>query len=80
MPDRGACPGGSYRESPRMGSGATDITGQSPLADSLDMLGFAYLALVGVAAVRDRAAPRMAFGLSLLAAASAATTDRTRST
>ena len=63
-----------------MGSHAAAIIGQSPLADSLAVLAFAYLALVGVAAVRDRAAPRMAFGLSLLAAASAATTDRTRST
>ena len=63
-----------------MGSGAADITVQSPLADSLDVFGFAYLALVGMAAVRVRAAPCMAFGLSLLVAPSDATTDRTRST
>ena len=44
---------------------------QSVLVDALAILGFAYPALVGVAAVRDRSTPRLAYGISLLVTAAA---------
>ncbi|MFM8698626.1 MAG: hypothetical protein ACKOF7_08195 [Phycisphaerales bacterium] len=47
------------------------LLAQSPVVDALAVLAFGYVALVGVAAVRDRSAPRMVYGLSLLVAVAA---------
>ena len=47
------------------------VLAQTPIADGLAVLGFGYAALVGVAAVRDRSAPRVVYGLSVLIAAAA---------
>jgi small-conductance mechanosensitive channel/CRP-like cAMP-binding protein len=47
------------------------ILAQSVLVDGLAILAFAYLALLGVAAVRDRSSPRLAWGISLLVTAAA---------
>lgn len=51
-----------------MGTPISTLLAQSPVVDALAVLTFAYAALVGVAAIRDRSAPRMVYGLSLLAA------------
>ncbi len=54
-----------------MGLPAHALLAQSPVIDALAVLAFGYVALVGVSAVRDRAAPRMAYGTSLLVAVAA---------
>ena len=47
------------------------IIAQSMLVDALAIPAFAYVALVGVAAIRDRSNPRLTYGISLLVAAGA---------